>query len=219
MPTYKLYYFNVRANAETIRLIFAQAGVEYEDIRLTPEEWAEFEPTTPHHGLPVLDIDGKLFGGAKPITRYLAKQFRLAPEDEMDNLILEGAVDALRDITLARVKSMYETDPVRKAELKKYLEEEVFPRVLGSLEKFATENSESPDSFWFYGKEVTYLDINFFNVVDAAGEQYPHILEKYPTLKKIKEAVGNLPNIAKWIKERPTFSMPVGPGTNYRIKK
>ena len=35
MPTYKLIFFHLRGNAETIRLIFAQAGVEYEDVRLT----------------------------------------------------------------------------------------------------------------------------------------------------------------------------------------
>jgi hypothetical protein len=41
MPHYKLYYFNARGNAEVVRLVFAQAGVEYEDIRLTSEQWAE----------------------------------------------------------------------------------------------------------------------------------------------------------------------------------
>ena len=39
MSTYKLYYFNVRARAESIRILFAQAGVTYEDIRFTQEEW------------------------------------------------------------------------------------------------------------------------------------------------------------------------------------
>ena len=33
---YKLYYFNVRAKGELIRLAFAAAGVEYEDIRFRP---------------------------------------------------------------------------------------------------------------------------------------------------------------------------------------
>ena len=33
MSTYKLYYFDSRAAGEPIRIIFAQAGVKYEDIR------------------------------------------------------------------------------------------------------------------------------------------------------------------------------------------
>ena len=34
MPSFKLVYFPARARAEIIRLLFAQAGVEYEDVRL-----------------------------------------------------------------------------------------------------------------------------------------------------------------------------------------
>ena len=34
MASYKLTYFPCRARAELIRLIFVQAGVEYENIRL-----------------------------------------------------------------------------------------------------------------------------------------------------------------------------------------
>ena len=36
MSTYKLFYFNMRGFAEVNRIIFAQAGVKYEDVRF---EW------------------------------------------------------------------------------------------------------------------------------------------------------------------------------------
>ena len=38
---YKLYYFNSRGGAEPIRIIFAQAGVEYRDFRMESEQWAK----------------------------------------------------------------------------------------------------------------------------------------------------------------------------------
>ena len=41
MPCYKLSYFDIRGRAEIIRLIFAQAGVEYEDNRIGQNEWRE----------------------------------------------------------------------------------------------------------------------------------------------------------------------------------
>ena len=41
MSTYKLYYFNARGSAEPIRIIFAQAGVEYRDYRMEREQWAK----------------------------------------------------------------------------------------------------------------------------------------------------------------------------------
>ena len=45
MATYKLTYFPCRARAELIRLVFAQAGVEYENVRLPfyPHGSAEWE--------------------------------------------------------------------------------------------------------------------------------------------------------------------------------
>ena len=39
MSTYQLYYFNIKARAEPIRILFAQADVKYEDIRIAKEEW------------------------------------------------------------------------------------------------------------------------------------------------------------------------------------
>ena len=41
MSSYKLSYFDIRGKAEIIRLIFAQTGVEYEDIRIGQDEWRD----------------------------------------------------------------------------------------------------------------------------------------------------------------------------------
>ena len=39
MSTYKLIYNNSRGRAESIRIIFAQAGVKYEDFRFDHDQW------------------------------------------------------------------------------------------------------------------------------------------------------------------------------------
>ena len=39
MPKYKLTYFPLRGRAESIRIVFAVAGVEFEDNRIDPKEW------------------------------------------------------------------------------------------------------------------------------------------------------------------------------------
>ena len=45
MPSYKVIYFPSRGRAEPIRMCFAAAGVEFEDVRIAGEKWAEFKPS------------------------------------------------------------------------------------------------------------------------------------------------------------------------------
>jgi glutathione S-transferase len=42
-PSYKLVYFNARGKAEHIRFIFAYAGVDYEDERISQDKWPELK--------------------------------------------------------------------------------------------------------------------------------------------------------------------------------
>ena len=39
MAEYVLRYFDWRARAETSRMLFALAGVEFEDVRISAEDW------------------------------------------------------------------------------------------------------------------------------------------------------------------------------------
>ena len=44
MGKIKLIYFDARGRAELSRLILAQAGQEYEDVRVKKEEWPSMKP-------------------------------------------------------------------------------------------------------------------------------------------------------------------------------
>ncbi len=44
MPHYKLIYAEAKGLGEIIRMIFAQAGVDYEDVRQTKEQWEQLKP-------------------------------------------------------------------------------------------------------------------------------------------------------------------------------
>ena len=51
-PKYKLTYFDAMGRAEITRLVFAQAGLEYEDHRINRADWPELkkcEETMPQH--------------------------------------------------------------------------------------------------------------------------------------------------------------------------
>ena len=44
----KLIYFDMQGRAEFSRLLLAQAGVQYEDKRISPAEWEKLKPSKLH---------------------------------------------------------------------------------------------------------------------------------------------------------------------------
>ena len=95
----------------------------------------------------------------------------------------------------------FEKDEEKKATLKKEMGETVMPRFLGFMEKFAASNTCADG--WFYGEKVSYVDFVFTHIMEYIQKDAPNVLDNFPALKKLTESVVKLPNIAKWIKERP----------------
>ena len=188
--------------AELIRFVFAQAGVPYEDIRLTSEQWAEFKPKTPYGQMPVLEVDGKMLAGSGPIERFLAEQYGLAGSNAFENADIASILDVIVDLGQRLIQYFYEKDEARKAELKKGLEETHIPKYLGALEKRAAANNSADG--WIYGAKVTYADFGvYLEGAYLLKVMSQNVLDNYPALKKLRESVEKLPNIAKWLKERP----------------
>jgi glutathione S-transferase len=194
MPQYKLTYFNARGRAEIVRLVFAQAGVEYEDKRITKEEWGELKPNTPNGVVPILEVDGKTIGGTVPIVRLVAERHGLAGSHDLENAEIASIMDLIGDLFMAYSKAyFFEKDETRKAELKKKFDEEEAPKFFSFLEKRVTGG-------WLYGSKVTYADLAFF---DFSGRLPDEALAKFPGLQSVRQNVKALPNIAKWLNERP----------------
>ena len=55
MPKYVLHYFDIAGRAEPLRLMFQQAGVDFEDHRVQFQEWPELKK----NGKPTVSIMGE----------------------------------------------------------------------------------------------------------------------------------------------------------------
>lgn len=92
----KLYYFDLAGKAEGIRLACEYSGFEFEDIRLTRDQFAEMKANgqLQFGQVPALEVrEGVLLVQSAAILRFIGKKTGLYPVDHE----LAAAVDALVD--------------------------------------------------------------------------------------------------------------------------
>lgn len=202
MESYKLIYFNMKGRAELIRFIFAQAGVKYEDERIISEQWPELKQKMPFGVVPVVVENGKQLSGSTTIARYLGEKFGLAGANEFENAEIASIADTINDIGEEVVGVHFEKDEERKkAKIEKL--KEFIPAKLGFLEKRAAGSNKG----WLFNSKVTWADLLFYLSSDWILSGNKDALETFPGLKRLRTSVESLPNIAKWIEERPKTDM------------
>lgn len=73
MPT--LTYFPIRGRAEVPRLILEQAGVSYEDKRITFQDWPALKTTLPFGQLPNYEDEDVSIPQSMAIVRHLGRKY------------------------------------------------------------------------------------------------------------------------------------------------
>ena len=200
MSTYKLTYFNVMGRAEPARFIFAQAGQEYEDNRVSAEEFGKMKPDLWPGSLPVLYVDGKSLSGSRTITRYLGEKFGLAGCNDFENADLDSIADVIEDLNQKVVPAIWGTEE-SQVKGKEVLLKEAIPKYFGILEKRVNSNGVAEG--WILGNKLTYIDFHVSIMLDGLLRLDPTLNDNYPALKKLSDAVKAQPRIAEWIKKRP----------------
>merc|ERR1712087_324326 len=135
MSKIKLTHYNARGRAETIRLVLAYAGKEFEDKRIAPEDMPSLKPSLPFGQLPVLEVDGDMIGQSMAIARYLASECGIAGSSGLVKAQVDEVVDVINDVQNAMYGASFEKDEKVKAEKMKKVGEETIPNNLANLEK------------------------------------------------------------------------------------
>ncbi|CAK8674280.1 unnamed protein product [Clavelina lepadiformis] len=198
MPNYKLLYFNVKARGESIRLIFAEAGIEFEDKRVEPSEWPEIKPTTPFGRVPVLYIDDKPpLAQSGAIAAYLGREFGLDAGSSLADAYAHMLFDSFDDF--GSILPYMEEDPVkRKATVQELLEKQINPALDKMEKKFKAGGND-----FLVGKKLTYVDLAFWNFCDVLSDFDKTFLTNFPTLDALCKRVAARPNIKKYVENRP----------------
>lgn len=134
----KLYYFDIYGRAEPMRMLLWHAKQAFEDVRLSPEDFAKLkgEGKFEFGQVPALEIDGKTYTQTAAILRLLGRKFGYYPIDDAEKgWKVDSTVDSLGDIVphMRRIKD--ETDETKKAELAGKFLGETMPGWLAIHEK------------------------------------------------------------------------------------
>merc|ERR1711997_555317 len=112
---------------------------------------------------------------------------------------VDEVVDVISDVQTAIYGAFFEKDEKVKAEKMKKVGEETIPNSLANLEKVL----EKRGGQFFAGNSLTWAELHFLQLVDSLETMSPKCLDATPKLANLVERTKNLPNIKKWLAERP----------------
>ncbi|KAI9358706.1 glutathione S-transferase [Pilaira anomala] len=195
----KLYYTifmkdrPTMGRGENIRLLLEDAGVDFEYIRFTPEQWTEEkqklltqnvrEPTVPY-----MFIDGKYYGKNMPLLRVLSRKLgKYDGENEDEVHLLDAYTDMINDWGTKWGNAYFHN---HTEENMKTYKEVTCPAIFKTWDAIISD-SNGP---FLLGERISYADFVLF-----------HMLEDDPTVKITVETHPNLYNFMEAFKNRPNM--------------
>jgi glutathione S-transferase len=194
----KLTYFDFTGRAEAIRIILTWAGKEFEDFRVSKEEWPKYKSASPFGQVPFVEIDGKVFGQSLAIAQYFAREFNLYGKTNLDALKIDQFTQLVEDFIQEAVKPFREPDEAKKAEIVKKVKEEITPKFLTNAEKLLNANNGKH----FVGDAVTLADLVAYDIATGFLKTYTEeALSKFPSIKALVEKIGSNEKIKAYHKK------------------
>ncbi|XP_030749148.1 glutathione S-transferase-like [Sitophilus oryzae] len=198
-PAYKLSYFDIMGLGEPIRVLLSYGALEFEDFRVTRENWPGLKSSMPMGQLPVLEVNGKTAHQSMAICRYLGKQLKLNGKDDWEDLEIDTIVDTINDFRAKIGQYHYQSNEQIKNEYQKTLVDEIIPFYVEKLDAIAKENGG-----YLVGGRLTWADLVFLGLVDYMNFMAKtDLLSKAPNLQKVKENVLKVPNVKNYVDKRP----------------
>ncbi|XP_021360462.1 glutathione S-transferase 1-like isoform X1 [Mizuhopecten yessoensis] len=201
LKPWKVTYFNGRGRAEGIRMVLVEAGVPFEDIRITKQQWATMKESTPTHTLPILELeDGTVLSQSSAILRYLGRKFGMYSDNITEQYRIDLVMNMIDDLVdKILVPTLLEKDPVLKAGKMKTVEAEDLPGYM----KVLTRELKAGGNGFFVGTKLSIADVKIFTVIENIAGAFPATMAKWDDLREFKKSIESRPRIAAWIKDRP----------------
>lgn len=195
----RLTYFDAPVSrGEECRLAFVLAGVDFDDHRISREQWAALKPTTPFGGLPLLELEGEApIAQSNAILAYIGRRWGVHPTDLAEAARHEALMAHVEDLRAAVAPSARLTDEAAKKAAREHLAATTLPAWAAQVER---QIGEGP---FLSGAKPHVADIKLCigarayrrGVIDHIPTT---VFDAFPKFIRLCDAVENLPAVKAW---------------------
>lgn len=204
MSKFKLTYFDFDGGrGEPIRIAFHAADVDFEDHRISFEQFMQTRADMRFTCAPVLEIDGVTVTQSNAMLRYVGKMGGLYPEDDLQALFCDEAMGAVEDLLHQIVHSFgLEGDELKTAR------EKLANGWISIFVKGLAEILERAGGEYFAGNKLTVADLKVFvqtrSLRTGTLDHVPvDLVDKLaPSLVQHEERVANHPIVTAYYAAR-----------------
>ncbi|HTT71974.1 MAG TPA: glutathione S-transferase family protein [Anaeromyxobacteraceae bacterium] len=212
-----LIYFATRGRAELIRLVLAEAGVDYQEFVVgrgtppvggRPTDLAALKATgeLPFDAVPVWEEPGGLrLAQSAAIANHIARAHGLRGRDALEEARCDELLGAVDDVRL-EMRKLATVPPEQRAVQRAELATATLPRWLGYLDRLLRRNAGGRS--YVVGPGLTVADLALWYLLEmVADNAFGEALARYPVLVAYAERIGSRPRIAAYRSSprRPPF--------------
>ena len=138
-------------------------------------------------------------------AKYLAKKFNLTGKNDIEEALVDMYADQITDLLNEcneLVRAKFASDKEREKRSQERLEV-AWPKNLGFFEKRLKDNK----SGFLVGSGLTWADSHLYAVLDWLFERKSEVIQNFPLVKSLADRIEAMPNIAKWLAERPKSAL------------
>jgi glutathione S-transferase len=195
----KLTYFDAPVSrGEECRLALHVAGVDFEDVRLTREQWVALKPSTPFGSVPTFEMPGQaVLAQSNAILVFIGRTWGLHPENLFEAARHEMMMCHVEDLRSNVGPTLRMTDEAEKKKARLALLEGYLPTWARNAEK---QIGEGP---FFGGSKINVVDMKIHMALRwFAGGKVDHIpatvFADYPKLNRVHDSVRDHARVKDW---------------------
>jgi len=154
----KLTYFDIDGGrAEPTRIAMSIAGIEFEDCRISFQQFREMRAGMPLNAVPTVEIDGVVYTQCNAMNRYFGKKAGLYPSDPWQGFLCDEVLEIMEDMFQALSLSFgLEGEELKRARTE--LTDGMYTRCLKLLDK----RLEAAGGEYFAEHRFTVADLKVY---------------------------------------------------------